>query len=308
MVNRAAKTGIVGTGFVVLDRVYENNRKAFEALGGSCANVLWSLAMLDREVAPILRLGADDVGELLVAQFRNAGADTRFIARQESLASPILVQFTDTHQGTHSFSFTCPDTNTEFPRYQPIDRQEVEAASAVIEHCAVFYADRLNEAIVSAMEKVSRHNGIVFFEPSAITDRDLFDRAIDCATIIKFSSDRLGREILPALTGKRSIAIMTHGAKGLEVVKGSEHVWSDAVSIPEVKDTSGSGDMVSVGLIDHLVQTGQTAATVTPMAVLKGVRAGQRLAAANCSFLGARGLFEHRSPQFAHSILQEAVN
>ncbi|MBY3224367.1 PfkB family carbohydrate kinase [Rhizobium laguerreae] len=308
MVNRAAKTDIVGTGFVVLDRVYENNEKAFEALGGSCANVLWSLAMLDRQVAPILRLGADDVGEHLVSKFRDAGADTRFIARQASLASPILVQFTDTQLGTHSFSFTCPDTNTEFPRYQPIGSQEVEAAAAVIEHCAVFYADRLNEAIVSAMETVSRQNGIVFFEPSAISDRDLFNRAIDCATIVKFSSDRLGREILPALAGRSSIAIVTHGARGLEVVRGSEHTWSDADFIPNVKDTSGSGDMVSVGLINHLVEAGQTADTVTFVTVLKGVRAGQRLAAANCSFLGARGLLEHCSPQFAHSILQDAMN
>lgn len=66
--------------------------------------------------------------------------------------------------------------------------------------------------------------------------------------------------------------------------------------------------MVSVGLINHLVETGQTAATVGLHAVLKGVRAGQRLAAANCSFLGARGLFEQASPQLARSILHEAVN
>lgn len=308
MVKRTAKTDIVGTGFVVLDRVYENNHKAFEALGGSCANVLWSLAMLDRQVTPVLRLGADDVGEHLVGEFRDAGADTRFIARQTSIASPILVQFTDTHLGTHSFSFMCPDTNAEFPRYQPIDYQEVEAAAAVIETCAVFYADRLSEAIVLAMETVSQQRGIVFFEPSAISDRELFNRAIECATIIKFSSDRLGRDVLPALAGKSSIGIMTHGARGLEVVKGGGHIWSEAVAIPDVKDTSGSGDMVSVGLINHLIETGETADTLTLLTVLKGVRAGQRLAAANCSYLGARGLFEHRSPQFAHSILLEPVN
>lgn len=308
MSNRAAKTDIAGTGFVVLDRVYENNRMAFEALGGSCANVLWSLAMLERQVTPILRLGADDVGEQLIAEFMQAGADTRFIAKQTSIASPILVQFTDTLLGTHSFSFICPDTNEEFPRYQPVGHREVEAASAVIENCAVFYADRLSEAIVGAMEAVSRKGGVVFFEPSAISDRDLFSRAVDCATVTKFSSDRLGREILPALLGSRSIAVITHGARGLEVVGGADHVWSDAIFVPEVKDTSGSGDMVSVGLINHLIETCQTADTITLDAVLMGVRAGQRLAAANCAFLGARGLFENCSPKFAQSILRESIN
>lgn len=308
MVNRAAKTDVVGTGFVVLDRVYENDRKAFEALGGSCANVLWSLAMLDRQVTPVLRLGADAVGEHIIAEFKCAGADTRFIAKNNSISSPILVQFTDTHLGTHSFSFMCPDTKAEFPRYQPIEHQEVEAAARVIEGCSVFYADRLSPAIVSAMETVAKQNGIVFFEPSAISDPTLFSRAMECSTIIKFSSDRLGSELLPTLSGKNSIAIMTHGAKGLEVIQGSNHVWSEAISIPEVRDTSGSGDMVSVGLINHLVETQQTAATVGLHTVLKGVRAGQRLAAANCSFLGARGLFEHASPQLAQSILHEAMN
>ncbi len=308
MVNRAAKTDVVGTGFVVLDRIYENERKAFEALGGSCANVLVSLAMLERQVAPVLRLGADDVGEHLISAFRCAGADTRFINTQDNISSPILVQYTNTQLGTHSFSFTCPDTNVEFPRYQPVGQHEIEAAAPAIENCTVFYADRLNDAIVSAMETVCRHKGIVFFEPSAISDRELFDRAVKCSTIIKFSSDRLGTEILPILLGKDSMAIITHGARGLEVVRHGDHVWSDAVVIPEVKDTSGSGDMVSVGLINHLVDAGETSETVTIQSVLKGVRAGQRLAAANCSFLGARGLFEHRSPQFAQNILSELAN
>ena len=44
---------VAGTGFVVLDRVYADDRESFEALGGSCGNVLVSLAMLDRAVAPL---------------------------------------------------------------------------------------------------------------------------------------------------------------------------------------------------------------------------------------------------------------
>ncbi|RVP19468.1 PfkB family carbohydrate kinase [Sinorhizobium meliloti] len=297
------RTEVVGTGFVVLDRIYENDHKAFEALGGSCANVLWSLAMLDRQVTPILRLGADDVGEQLIEQFRTAGADTSYIARRATVSSPILAQLTNTKLGTHSFSFVCPDTSVEFPRYQSIDRAELAAAAPVIEDCAVFFADRLSETIVCAMETAARSKSIIYFEPSAIGDRDLFARAIDCSTIVKFSSDRLGSELLPILSQKRAVAIMTHGSKGLEVMSGKDRVWCDAILIEDVKDTSGSGDMVSVGLINHLIETRQTGETIDIEVVLCGVRAGQRLAAANCSFLGARGLFQQRSARYAHRIL-----
>ena len=45
---------VVGTGFTVLDRVFKDGTLSDEALGGSCGNVLVSLAMLQRRVAPVL--------------------------------------------------------------------------------------------------------------------------------------------------------------------------------------------------------------------------------------------------------------
>src|SRR3546814_7820610 len=74
---------VVGTGFTVLDRLYADGDFSGEALGGSCGNVLVSLALLRRQVAPVLSLGSDEVGEQLVDAFRIAGADTRFIWRSE---------------------------------------------------------------------------------------------------------------------------------------------------------------------------------------------------------------------------------
>ena len=302
-VAHASKIDVVGTGFVVLDRIYENNEKAFEALGGSCANVLWSLAMLELSVAPVLRLGSDEIGRELCEQFAIAGANTTYIARRENLFSPILVQQTDTLMGTHHFSFTCPETHTEFPRYQPIDQNDLSAAVDAIGNCSVFYSDRVSDAIVRAMETAADAQGIVYFEPSAIGDRDLFDRAIRASSIVKFSGDRLGAELLPTLRELNIVGIMTHGAKGLEVRQADNAVWCDAISIVQVKDSSGSGDMVSVGLIDHLISLKQSRFTLDIEVVLDGVRAGQRLAAANCEYLGARGLFQHQSPGLVRKIL-----
>ena len=58
---------VAGTGFAVLDRIYTPGCSSVsEALGGSCGNVLISLAMLRRRVVPILSLGRDETGRRLL--------------------------------------------------------------------------------------------------------------------------------------------------------------------------------------------------------------------------------------------------
>src|SRR4051794_11519102 len=83
---------VVGTGLTVLDRIYADGDLAAEELGGSCGNVLVSLAMLHRQVAPLIALGWDDIGTRLVDEFVRAGADVRFIHRRWDLRSPVIAQ------------------------------------------------------------------------------------------------------------------------------------------------------------------------------------------------------------------------
>src|SRR6202165_1965811 len=115
---------VTGTGFAVLYRVYSNREKAFEALGGSCGNVLVSLAMLQRSVFPLLALGDDAVGSSLIDELVRAGAESRYISVRFVILSPVLAQFLDTDAGQHSFSFICPETEKEFPRYCSVDEFE----------------------------------------------------------------------------------------------------------------------------------------------------------------------------------------
>ncbi|MER9240917.1 PfkB family carbohydrate kinase [Mesorhizobium sp. M0633] len=296
---------IAGTGFAVLDRIYQAGVLTAEGLGGSCANVLWSLAMLDRSVAPILRLGADEVGSHLVDAFRAAGAVTSYIYRREHQLSPVLVQYLDTERGEHSFSSICPETLTRLPKYTPIMNRQVDASSAVTRSCRVFYADRLSPAIVEAMEAAASAGGTVYFEPSEISDLALFRRALQATSILKFSSDRLDRAVLDDHMASHLYAVITRGSEGLEVVHRNRAVSCSAYHVEEVVDTCGSGDMVSVGLIDHLVSLGVGRIGLTVEAVVAGVRAGQRLAAANCRHVGARGLFTAEGARAARDALRE---
>lgn len=283
---------VAGTGFTVLDRVYVGEA-ATEALGGSCGNVLVSLAMLSHSVAPVLVLGADDVGDQLVSTFEAAGADTRYIVRRREVASPVLAQQLDEVSGRHWFTTTCPDTAEQLPRYTSIVREDVDQARSVIRRCSVFYADRISDAIVEAMEAAYAAGAIVYFEPSTIDDETLFERALRVTRILKYSSDRLAEKTVTRHLQANAISIVTYGAAGLEVLREGERHWCDAVPAERVRDTCGSGDMVSVGLIDWLLGAGRSDRPRTPSMLLHGIRAGQRLAAANCAFAGARGVF-HR--------------
>ncbi len=296
---------VAGTGFAVLDRVYAKREKAFEALGGSCGNVLVSLAMLQRSVFPLLALGDDAVGNSLVDEFVRAGADTRYISRRYGMSSPVVAQWLDPDVGQHSFSFICPDTEKDLPRYCAVDELEVEGAKPALSACEIFYTDCLNSSTFRAMQTAAESGSVVFFEPSTVDDDDLFDRAIDLCSIVKYSSDRLSDRIFARKLRAGTITIVTHGADGLEVKQGSQSVWCAAIKAPVVRDTCGSGDMVSVGIIDWML-THHWRNTKQPLldAFLSGVVAGQRLAAINCAYAGARGIFRHHGANCARSILE----
>jgi fructokinase len=302
---------IAGTGFAVLDRVYPTRGSSYETLGGSCGNVLISLAMLQRAVFPLLLLGADHVGDQLVSEFEEAGADTEFIFRRPNVGSPILAQQVDTDTGQHTFSFICPETEALYPRYRPIDDEIVRAARTVLDRCSIFYADRVSAAIVDAMETAAAAGAVIYFEPSAVGDMELFERAVRIAKVVKFSADRL--EYFPALNGlsDTSVLIMTKGVEGLELHQGGATYQCEAYRAPFVADTCGSGDMVSVAIIDRLLarrEDGHPGVFLPEeflREIVRGVSAGQRLAAANCAYVGARGFFRQRGVEAVRQLLDE---
>ena len=151
------------------------------------------------------------------------------------------------------------------------------------------------------------HSGaIIYFEPSDIDDA-LFDEALVITSVLKYSSDRLGPELDEKVAASAAIAIVTYGADGLEIRHGHERIWSAACPADEVMDTCGSGDMVSVGLIDWiLTHAGLQSAGLGIHDLMGGIVAGQRLAAENCAFAGARGVFQHRDIAYVRSILAHA--
>lgn len=295
------RVDVAGTGFAVLDRVYADGGLTDEALGGSCGNVLVSLAMLHRHVAPVLALGDDDTGNRLIGEFMQAGATIRYITLRADLRSPVLAQELDTASGRHDFSFVCPETLEDLPRYQSISETELAVALPMLTHCSVFYADRLSTNILEAMRAAGAAGAIIFFEPSDLEESELFEEALGLATILKYSEDRLGERLADKLAN--CIRIVTYGSAGLEVRDRGEAIWCEAIDAPVVLDTCGSGDMVSVGVIDWMLTKQFGTVGLKAADLLEGIVAGQRLAAENCAYAGARGLFKKRGANYVRDIL-----
>src|SRR5262249_9198090 len=137
-----------------------------------------------------------------------------------------------------------------------------------------------------------------------VDDDDLLDRAITLCSIVKYSADRLSDGLCARMLGSGAIAIATHGAAGLEVSQDGKRAWCAAMKAPVVRDTCGSGDMVSVGIIDWMLTHHKRSSAQPPLDdFLPGVIAGPRLAAINCAYAGARGVFRHQGASCARSIL-----
>lgn len=285
---------VAGTGLTALDRIYAAGLgRPLEALGGSCGNVLVSLAMLGHRVVPVVALGNDASGDFLLKEFRRAGCTTDFVYRRADRGSPVIVEHVDPVRAQHWFSFDCPETFQAFPRWYPIDEKQVQSARRTLECASVFYVDRLSPAIVAAMEAAQAAGAVVFFEPAERGEEALLARAMRTVSILKLSDETAGAEMSLGETASAqgTVVIRTHGAQGLTVSFAGVERFCPASVPPRLFDTCGSGDMVTTALLDRLLRCCAGGGHWSTADLFAGVLAGQRLAAINCAFAGARGLF-----------------
>lgn len=279
---------VAGMGFVALDRIYSPDRpRPIECLGGSCGNVLTSLSMLGHRVDPILALGDDQVGSFLVEELDRLGCSTGAIVRTTS-RSPVIVQHLDPRAALHRFSTTCPETKQRFSPFAAMAVATLNKLALGFDDISVFYVDRVSAAAVLAMEFARHAGALVVFEPSEGGEPELFARALQSSSVVKFSDDVAVSEVDQSQLPPGTTVVRTHGARGLTVcAHGDERLFA-SIAAPRLIDTCGAGDMVTVGLLDHLMQFGDC---IDHEAICEGVKRGQRLAAVNCAFAGARGAF-----------------
>ena len=291
----------VGTGLVALDAVTsaDDSIPVRYWAGGTCGNVLIALRYLGWNAQPIARLANDRATELQLGDLRRWSVSERFVRVEDDGSTPIIVhRITKDAEGrvNHSFSWRCTSCGARYPGYKPELVTVAETIAPKLKNVSVFFFDRVSAAAISLAKTAAESGAVVTFEPSSIGNPILFRQAWEIAHVVKYSHERLSDFPELDVESNPRLLIETLGDAGLRYRwRTSERrmdtwVESKAVSVEGVRDTAGSGDWCTAGLLSKIATKGLAGFNKsTDQQIAEACRFGQALAAWNCQFEGARG-------------------
>jgi sugar/nucleoside kinase (ribokinase family) len=286
-----------GTGFVALDVVVDrgSESESFFA-GGTCGNVLTILSFLGWNSTPIARFADDSAGGLIRADLKRWGVKLGSLSLEPTCPTPIVIEEIYRNKAgasKHRYVWTCPDCGGYLPQYRPVLSKAVGDLST-LPGPAVFFFDRVSRGAVDLARHFASTGALIVFEPSASSDPNQFKEALEVCHVLKYSSQRV-RAFADLLgSNKVLLEIETLGEEGLRyrTKLGTGHSWRHlpSFSVDDVKDTAGSGDWCTAGLLSKLAAKGLKGFSSTTLESLRtALQFGQGLSAWNCGFLSARG-------------------
>jgi fructokinase len=290
------KSRLVAAGFCALDIVFglDDQAPKFYA-GGTCGNVAAGLAFLGWETTPIARLAHDVAGEFVRQDLERWGVDTSLLGLGPSAATPIVLEKIHLSKNgvpRHRFLWNCPDCSSYFPPFKPVLRTQVEDLKAKLGCPDIFYADRVSRSAIELARHFRKEGTLVYFEPSAAGDPQLFGEMLRLCHVLKYSAQR-ARSFSELLRDHKAyLEIETLGEDGLRFRTRRAFTSWHAVAAYEVriKDTAGSGDWTSVGLLSQMFAEGKKALEkCTKQQIASWLEHAQAIAALNCQFEGPRG-------------------
>lgn len=311
---KGLRSRVSGAGFITLDVMLGSGfQLAYTGIGGSTGNVLSILAFLGWESLPLVNLGRDHVGATIHREFTKLGANMRHVRLDRGLTSPLLYQFAGGSSEAPRYSFACPVCGQTRRFHENL----VDSGGDEFIRCAaesnVFFFDRVTTGTVRMAQAARAGGAFVFFEPSSIsTDRGLFDAALSCSHVVKYSIDRI-REPLDNRLSLGFVEIQTLGARGLRFRKHS--LAPDWVNLPalrtsSVADTSGAGDWCTAGFL-HALFAGRGGSEIRDLDyndIYHSLRLGQSIAALSVRHIGARGLMRAWHPSDALGMAQQILD
>jgi len=294
-------TRVVGTGLIALDIVLNGRSTSPVGLwaGGTCGNVLTILAFLGWESYPVARLKDNEFADGLINDVRKWKVNTSFIAKADSGSTPIIVErIRNSRDGTphHRFEWCCPTCGAALPVYRPVLARETNDICRRLPNTDIFFFDRVARSSVMLAKHCRERGALIIFEPSSVKDEKLFRECVAVAHIVKYSHQHSSRLHNIKHTSGVRLEIETLGSKGLRYrfgdIRGGGARWSNVrcYEVEEFKDTVGSGDWLTAGIIHRIGQMGQKGfAKVDDTVIKSALEFGQALSAVNCQFEGARG-------------------
>src|SRR5437016_360076 len=192
----------------------------------------------------------------------------------------------------HRFLWNCPDCGAYFPPYRAVLRSQLDLIQERVDKPHVFFTDRVSRSTVELARHFRAKGSIVYFEPSGAGDPKLFREMLKHSTVLKYSAQR-ARSFSDLLRSHNALLeIETFGEDGLRFRTRRNFTSWHSLPAHEVaiKDTAGSGDWTTVGLLSALFRNGKcNLAAATKPDITSALEHGQAIAALNCEFEGARG-------------------
>jgi len=165
-----------------------------------------------------------------------------------------------------------------------------------MQRAKAFFMDRLSRSALFLAKEAADVGAVVVFEPSAKSDEKLLSEALEIAHILKYSDERFAR--VPGAMERGSatlVEVQTFGANGLRYrhrLGRTVSTWKqmEAIQPDRLTDTCGSGDWCTAGLISIAAKDGRKGLIACGEdGLVDALRFGQKLAAWNVGFEGARG-------------------
>lgn len=301
MIRSRRRPKIFGTGLIALDLVVSDDVSAsvHSATGGSCGNVLSTLAYLGWESVPVARMGNDPASQRVKADMKHWGVSLQYASCAPTSHTPIIIQ--EIRRGrdgapTHRFSWTCPRCGEWLPGFKAVTKDVVELVRPQLRTADVFFMDRISRAAITMAAEASKHGALIFLEPSAKGDPKLLLEALRLAHVVKYAEQRF--KTLPGVMSRGSsvlLEVQTLGGRGLRYrhrLRDNASEWKklDAITAPHLADTCGAGDWCSAGLISKIATAGDAGLRAAgENGILSALRHAQAMAAWSCGFEGARG-------------------
>jgi sugar/nucleoside kinase (ribokinase family) len=304
--HRPQKPVVWGIGLIALDLIIEKDiTEPRVAAGGTCANVMAILSQLGWTSLPIGRLADDAASVLVISDLQRWGVNVDAIRIRPAARTPIIVERVKKDADGipfHTFSFSCPECGRRHPGFQAVTTTSLIDKVGQMEKPDVVFIDRVSRSAIMLAEKASKKGAIVFFEPCGVSNDKQFAEMLALSHIVKYSHDRLLHVGELEWRSQMLLEIQTLGRGGLRfrtAMDSSSRRWRslEALKVEQLKDTAGCGDWLSSGLIHKLCRGGLIQLKRAPFdRLVSALDFGQRLAAWNCGFVGARGGMNTISP------------
>ena len=222
------------------------------ASGGSAANTIHGLAMLNVETGFIGSIGQDELGDFFENDMRSAGINTMLIRRDEvtgtavALISPDSERTFATHLGA-AVELGASDLNPDFFEGYDI---------LYLEGYLIFNKPLVEQACKIAKEKkmkialdLASYNVVEAMLPAF---KEIVEKYVDIVFAneeeAKAFTGMMPEEALESISGLCDVAVIKVGSEGSWIKRGEEVLKIGTIKVNPV-DTTGAGDLYAAGFL-----------------------------------------------------------